>query len=188
MNFTWKPLTPATWKDFETLFGANGGCAGCWCMWWRIPNKEWTQNKSAGNHAAMKTLVESGVAPGLLGYIDDKVVGWVSVGPRSEFSRLNNSKVLAPVDDLPVWEIVCFFTYKTQRRQGLMTLLAQAAIEYARRHGAVIVEGFPYEGLPGKKFTALSNYTGVTSVFKRLGFVEVVRRSETRPIMRLDLS
>lgn len=187
MNFTWKPLIPATWDDFETLFGANGACAGCWCMWWRIPNKEFTANKNAGNHAAMRKLVENGVEPGLLGYVDGKVAGWVSVGSRSDFIRLNTSKVLAPVDDQPVWEIVCFFTVRTQRRQGLMSLLAQAAIEYVKNHGARIVEAFPYEGTPEKKFTILSNYTGVASVFKRLGFKEVARRSESRPIMRLNL-
>ena len=30
------PLTPERWADLEELFGENGACGGCWCMWWRL--------------------------------------------------------------------------------------------------------------------------------------------------------
>ena len=30
------PLTPDRWDDFVKVFGQNGACAGCWCMYWRI--------------------------------------------------------------------------------------------------------------------------------------------------------
>ena len=41
------PLTPSRWADFEVLLGKNGGCAGCWCMWWRLPRAQWiAQNEN----------------------------------------------------------------------------------------------------------------------------------------------
>jgi hypothetical protein len=33
-------LTPAVWPALERLFGPNGACGGCWCMYWRIREGE----------------------------------------------------------------------------------------------------------------------------------------------------
>jgi GNAT superfamily N-acetyltransferase len=69
------------------------------------------------------------------------------------------------------------------RRQGLSLRLIQAAVDYARSQGARIVEAYPIEP---KKDNAPDFYafTGMASTFRKAGFVEVARRSETRPIMR----
>ena len=59
----------------------------------------------------------------------------------------------------------------------------KAAVEYAEEEGGRIVEGYPVE--PGKGRTPDPfAYTGLVSAFLKVGFVEVERRSETRPIMR----
>ena len=60
------PLTPSRWADFEKLFGRNGACAGCWCMWWRLPRKDWVAEKGEGNRKAMQRLVNGDAPPGLL--------------------------------------------------------------------------------------------------------------------------
>ena len=65
-------------------------------------------------------------------------------------------------------------------------MLLQAAIEYARVNGARIVEGYPVEPKVGKAPDVFV-YTGLYSAFKKAGFTEVLRRSETRPIMRYNL-
>ena len=36
MKLTIRPLTPDLWPALEDLFGKNGACNGCWCMYWRI--------------------------------------------------------------------------------------------------------------------------------------------------------
>ena len=36
MTLTVRPLTPDLWPDLEDLFGREGACHGCWCMYWRI--------------------------------------------------------------------------------------------------------------------------------------------------------
>lgn len=176
------PLTPERWSDFETLFNSNAVCKGCWCMWWRVRNKEFGALGADGLKDAMRTLVHRGVEAGLLAYIDGIPAGWVTVAPRADYVRLSTSKLLAPVDDQPVWSIPCFFIHHDFRHQGLMTKLTNAAVDYAKAHGATIVEAYPYE--PDKKTGPADIYTGVVSSFESAGFKEVARRKATRPIMR----
>jgi hypothetical protein len=49
-----QPLTPSRWDDFAELFGSNGACAGCWCMWWRLPRAQWVKQKGGGNKEAFR--------------------------------------------------------------------------------------------------------------------------------------
>jgi hypothetical protein len=35
------PVTKKKSTDFERLFGEKGACAGCRCMNWRMPRKEY---------------------------------------------------------------------------------------------------------------------------------------------------
>lgn len=178
------PLTPGRWKDFEKLFGPRGACAGCWCMEPRQTRSEWERSKGARNRRLMKRLVEKGERPpGLLAYLGREPVGWISIEPREAFSKLGRSRVLAPVDDEPVWSIVCFFVDKRYRRRGLSVALIEGAVEYARKKGARIVEGYPVE--PKKKpMPPVFAFTGIAAAYRKARFKEVARRSETRPIMR----
>ena len=178
------PLTPERWSDFEHLFGPRGACGGCWCMTPRLTSSKYEKNKGAGNRRAMRRLVRSGKRPpGLLAYLGREVVGWCSIEPREVFGRLARSRILKPVDDKPVWSIVCFFIAKEHREKGLSVELIQGAVRYARSRGARIVEAYPVE--PKKKpMPAVFAWSGIASAFRRAGFKEVARRSETRPIVR----
>jgi hypothetical protein len=61
-----RPLTADRWDDFARLFGKNGACAGCWCMWWRLPRAQWVEQKGDGNKKAIRKIVVDGEVPGLL--------------------------------------------------------------------------------------------------------------------------
>lgn len=185
---TFQPVTAANWADFEALFGPKGAMAGCWCMWWRIKRKDWMANKHEGNRTAMRALVDGGTVPGLLAYDDGQAVGWVSVAPREDFPVLQRSPVLKPVDDRPVWSVVCFYLQPDRRGQGLTHTLLNAAVAYAREQGATLVEGYPYDPGGRDDLSDVSAFTGLLSTFETAGFTEVARRSEKKPIMRLDLS
>jgi GNAT superfamily N-acetyltransferase len=178
------PLTPERWKDFESLFGARGACGGCWCMWWRLPHAQYQDRKGAHNRQAMQTLVRSGVIPGIIAYDGSTPAGWCAVAPREEYVRFATSRVLRPVDDEPVWSIVCFFIAKPFRGRGMAGGLIEAAVDFARSRGARIVEAYPIDAQGDRKADAFI-YTGIASTFAEVGFVEVARRSETRPIMRI---
>ena len=177
------PVTAERWQDLETLFGKNGAYGNCWCMWWRVPRSEFGKQGNQGNKTALKATVDSGEVPGLLAYAAGKPIAWCSVAPREAFPSLERSRTLKRVDDLPVWSIVCFYVAKQYRRKGLMAELLRAAIDYARQHGAKIVEGYPIEPKHDDS-PPVSTFTGIFSAFQEVGFVEVARRSEKRPIMR----
>jgi len=171
------------WRDLGKLFGKNGACGGCWCMWWRLPRSEFTRLKGEDNRKALKKLVDSGEVPGLLTYAYGEPVGWCSVAPRESYPTLERSRVLKRVDDEPVWSIVCFYVAKRYRHKGLTVTLLQAAIRYARSWGARIIEGYPVEPKASRTPDPFA-YTGLASAFRKAGFAEVLRRSCTRPIMR----
>jgi len=152
-------------------------------MWWRLTRSEFEKKKGAGNRRALKKIVESGKVPGVLAYAEGKPVGWCAVAPREAYSTLERSRVLAPVDDQPAWYVTCFFVARPFRRKGLTVELLRAAVEFARRKGAKIIEGYPVEPRKGA-IPDVFAYTGLPSAFRKAGFVEVLRRSRTRPIMR----
>ena len=110
-----QPLTTSRWDDFVKLFGGNGACAGCWCMWWRLPRAQWVKQKGGGNKKAIRGLVTEDKSPGILAYADGQPVGWCAIGPREAYPRLANSRVLQPVDDQAVWSITCFFVARPFR-------------------------------------------------------------------------
>lgn len=178
-----RTLTPERWDDFEKLFGPRGAVGGCWCMWWRIKRSEFERHQGEDNRRAMHAIVSSGEVPGILAYSSGEAIAWCSVAPRQAFPALDRSPVLKPVDDRPVWSVVCFFIARPFRRQGLSESLLRGAVDYAARNGARIVEGYPIEP---KKDSAPDIYafTGMASTFRNAGFQEVARRSPTRPIMR----
>jgi GNAT superfamily N-acetyltransferase len=180
------PLTPERWSDLETLFGPRGACGGCWCMWWRLKRSEFERQHGEANRQALRSLVEAGTMPGLLAYAEGQPVRWCAIEQRERYGGLERSRTLARVDAAPVWSVTCFFVARRFRRQGMMEQLLGASLAYAREHGARIVEGYPVEPRSGHTPDVYA-YTGMASVFRRLGFVEVARRSETRPIMRYSL-
>jgi GNAT superfamily N-acetyltransferase len=183
--FTYHPLTPDRWNDFEKLFGKNGACGGCWCMLWRLSRKEFESNKGEGNRLAMNKLVASGVQPGIIAYRDGEAVGWCALAPRADYPALERSRILKPVDARPCWSVACLFVHRSHRKQGVATGLLKAAVRHVRAHGGTILEGYPVEPRGDKPIPPAFAWTGIPSAFESAGFHEVARRSETRPIMRL---
>jgi GNAT superfamily N-acetyltransferase len=180
------PATPDRWADLEVLFGARGACAGCWCMWWRLARSVFERQKGGGNRKALQDLIDGGTVPGLIAYADGHPVGWVALAPREEYPPLARSRVLKPVDDRPVWSVVCFFIARPFRRRGLTVRLLEAAAGFARQRGASMLEGYPVEPKKGA-MPDVFVYTGLSSAYRQAGFTEVARRSPPRPIMRLPL-
>jgi len=155
-------------------------------MWWRLTQAQFQRQKGARNKAALHRLVRAGTAPGLLAYLDGTPVGWCAVGPREGYPRLQRSRVLKPVDEQPVWAVVCFYIARPFRRRGLTVALLKAACRYARTQGARLIEGYPVAPRKGTMPDVFA-YTGLPAAFAAAGFHEVLRRSPTRPIMRRRL-
>ena len=176
------PATPSRWPDVVTLFGLRGACAGCWCMWPRLEAAEFRRGSGDGNRRRLQKLVRDGARPGLVAYVNGEPVGWVALAPRSQYRRLERSKVLAPVDDKLVWSVVCFFVRRDWRGRGLTVRLLREAARFAAARGARMLEGYPTDA--SERAADAFVWTGLTSTFERAGFREVARRSASRPIMR----
>lgn len=161
-------------------------------MYFRLPGMSWNNSTAAGNREQLEELAAGALAPGLVAYRDGRAVGWVSLAPREDYGRLTKAKVLAPVDDKPVWSIVCFVVARHARGAGIGHALLEAAIDFAREHGATILEAYPVAAERGR-VSAADAYHGTQSMFEKAGFSVVdVRRwnatSPPRPIMRLELA
>jgi GNAT superfamily N-acetyltransferase len=181
-----RPLQKNCWNDFEDLFGENGAYGGCWCMWWRCTRAEFEEQHGEGNKQAMKSLVDSGVIPGLLGYYGKKAVGWISVAPRDHFGSLERSPVLRRIDESPTWSIVCLFIDKVYRGQGISLQLIRGAKEYVREQGGTLLEAYPTV-LKDNKLPPVSSFMGIPSMYLRSGFVECAKPSKSKIYMRCSL-
>lgn len=186
-----RPLTPERFADLEALFGEKG-CSfarGCWCMGYREAGRPKPPDGMAPadfQKAKLRGLAERDPSPGLVGYdAAGRPVGWVSLGPREAFARLRRSPVMGPVDDLPVWSVVCFVVPSPRRGRGVATALLRHALGYARDNGALIAEAYPVDK-PGRSQDQWL-WHGAKAMFDRAGFREVARRKPERPVMRIDL-
>jgi GNAT superfamily N-acetyltransferase len=186
--FEVRPLTNRTWADLEELFALPGGSIvrGCWCMYYRKAGKvSVSQASGVGNKDELHTLVRSGVVPGLVGYADGSPVGWISLGPREDYRKLDRSRIMKAVDDTPVWSIVCTYVAKAYRGKGYQHKLLSGAIDYARDQGVRTLEAYPVDK-PERSHDDFM-FFGSRSLYERAGFREVERRSPTRLVMRRGL-
>jgi GNAT superfamily N-acetyltransferase len=188
------PLTPATWPVLVELFSAGGDPKWCWCMYWRRRGLDWTNSTADANRADLEALTRrpQGPAPGLVALDDDgRAIGWISVGPRSEYERVERSRSLPRLDDRPVWTVVCFVVARGARRRGVTRALLEAAIDHARASGAPALEAFPAD--PGDaRLPAAAAYTGLRRTFEDAGFEKVSDTASRtggfpRIAMRLEL-
>jgi GNAT superfamily N-acetyltransferase len=152
-------------------------------MFWKLASRDFDALLYQGNRKSQKAIVESGETPGLLAYSGSQPVGWIAVEPRSSYPRLARSRVLKPVDDEPVWSITCFFVDRKHRRRGITVSLLRAAISHVKERGGKVLEGYPLDAAGGR-LPAGSAYTGLVAAFRKVGFKEVARFSERRPIYR----
>lgn len=176
------PLTPERFPDMESVFGDRGVARRCFCMYWRRPKGGFGDDRD--NRDRFADIASEGPPPGLVGYIDRRPVGWVQVGPRSDFPTLGRSRLLKPVDEVEPWTINCFVVKVGERRRGIGRGLLESAIAYAKERGADVVEAYPVDGT---RESVVDYFTGTLGMFDEHGFVEMIRRNDTRPIVRLRL-
>ncbi|HEY3427623.1 MAG TPA: GNAT family N-acetyltransferase [Acidimicrobiia bacterium] len=181
------PVTPGRWSDLETLFGPNGAYSNCWCTWWILTGKEFSEARPGDRRSILEGLVANGEKPGLLAYQGKEPVGWCAVGPRRRYTRMMSarSQVYHPPENSEGnWVINCFYIARAHRGTGVASVLLDAAVAFAAKSGATEIDAYPL--LDGSQ-SAASLYVGTYSMFAGAGFVEISRVRE-RPLMRLELS
>ncbi|MEO1658439.1 MAG: GNAT family N-acetyltransferase [Pseudomonadota bacterium] len=186
------PLTAERFADLESLFSQKG-CSfarDCWCMGYRVVGDIKTSsgtapaNPKAYRKGWLKKLAKEAPSPGLIAYgANDQPLGWIAVGPRAAFPRLQNSPIMKPVTDLEAWAIVCFVVPTPHRGQWVAKALIQHAAEHARDHGAKSIEAFPHDRAGPMQPQWL--WHGTLPMFEEAGFKVIARRKPNRPVVAL---
>jgi GNAT superfamily N-acetyltransferase len=182
MKLDIRPLTADLWPALEDLFGKNGACNGCWCMYWRIGAADRKRPREK-NRAAFRKIVRSGPPPGLLAFDGDVAVGWCQLTPRSALPWLDHESRLKRLDQVPVWALSCFYVRIGYRKRGVTSALIAAALKAAKRAKAPQLEAYPLDAAK----TPSASGTGYASTFARAGFKTVACHFPPRPIMRHEL-
>jgi GNAT superfamily N-acetyltransferase len=162
----------------------------CWCLSHRVDAKTNRELVGPARGEFVRALCSRSVAPGVLAYQGDDVVGWAGVAPRSEL-QFARSRKIPHVDGLPVWSVWCLRVRPGHRGKGIAHALLDGAVGYARSEGAPAVEGYPVDNA-GRKVDLTMAYVGTRKLFERAGFVKVADTESVsggfpRVVMRLDL-
>lgn len=177
-------LTKETWPALEKLFAANKTVGGCFCVWFMRGNAEVRSGWGADNKAFLRNQL--GAPLGLLAIDDDEPVGWVAVAPRPTYPRLARSKITASEGGPKTWSVTCFFVHRKARGRGVAETLLDAAVGYAREHGARAVEGHPVD-TEGERRGSGDLYHGTLAMFLAAGFDLVERRGTHRALVRKEV-
>lgn len=195
MSVQIRPVTADRWSDLVSVFGRRGDDPlWCWCRrFLRTAADESAAptSKPDNRDALRQEILHAAVPPGLLAYVEDQPVGWTRIGPRSNFPGVTSNRALAKVltDDPGAWWVTCFAVESPHRRSGVGSALLNAAVGFARDHGATAVEGHPVDvaGLTAAQVGGSAVFTGTVAMFSSAGFTETARTYPTRPVMRLLL-
>lgn len=172
MGFATHPLTPRRFDDLATVINPNRRATHCWCLSHRVSPSTIEELGDGDREQTMRALSARRTRPGVIGYEDGEPVGWCSISPRDDIPRLVASTLIRPIDDVPVWSIICVVVRSGHRRQGVTTKLLEGAVDYARRRGAPAVEAYPVD--PGDRRIDLTMaFVGTRAMFEQAGF-EVV--------------
>ena len=186
-----KPATLERFDDVAIMLGPkNPESSVCWCLSHRIDSRTNRELVGPARGEYVRTLCSRDVAPGVLAYDGDEVVGWAAVAPRSELPFARSTKI-PHVDDLPVWSAWCIRVRPGHRGKGISHRVLDGAVEYARSRGAPAIEGYPVDN-KGAKVDATMAYVGTRTLFERAGFTKAadtrsVSDGFARVLMRLRL-
>jgi len=191
------PATIDLWDQLADLFARRGGpdTPFCWCIFWRLRSKDFSEATPAVNRERLRGLVEQGPPPGLVAIEDGRAIGWVGLAPRAEYQRIERSRVIPRVEGPDPWVVSCFVVSLDARGRGVASALLAAAVDHARVAGAAALEGYPIDParVEGGRVRDTGAYVGTRSMFERAGFGIVARTSSKsggapRVVARLDLA
>ena len=182
-SFLIRPITKTRHADFETLMRADGiAQIECWDMSYRhltpgrLARLEYWRRKhlppGEGDRRDAAALIAGGKPFGLLAYEGDVAIGFVSVGPRTGYPRVDASVTTPRVDDLEVWVVPCFFVRRDYRGRRVTTALLRGALEYAARRGAPAIEAYPRADF-APRIAPGQAWFGTEAQFRRAGFRKV---------------
>ena len=177
--------------DLATMLGPkNPDSEACWCISYRVPPGENRALHRRDRGEKARELTQLDPAPGVLAYDGDEVVGWAAIHRRADTSFATNRRI-PHVDDQDVWSLWCVRVRPGHRGRGIAHELVSGAVEFARQHGAPVVEAYPVDNR-GAKVDLTMAYVGTRSLFEKAGFTIAAETTSVlngfpRVLMRLEL-
>lgn len=181
---------PGDWPTLEEFFGPRGLVENCWCMYFRMAAKDYSACRPAARKDTLGDLVRADERVGVLGTVDGVAVGWIGVGPRLSFPRLQRAqvaKLLKGDDPERIWSIVCVYLRPEHRRQGLVRVLVDRAVGWARDDKAELIEAYPEDDRDPESGFDPHSFHGRVTTFQACGFTVVESRLQRRALIRKEL-
>jgi GNAT superfamily N-acetyltransferase len=177
-KLTIRPLTAARVDDVKTVTRGTWG-ATCWDLFPRYTTAEQRALGTIGprateerRRAALATLARRRKnSAGLVAYEGKEPIGFLSLGPRTDFSRIANSKATPPVDEVEAWVVPCITVRRGHRGKGVAVAMLRAALDYAGKRGAAAVEGYPRAET--KRLHDDYAFIGTEAMFRKAGYRKV---------------
>jgi len=177
LKITVRALTAARVDDVKTVTRGTWG-SQCWDLHPRLTGSQQrelgialsaTREVEARRRAILAKLARRRRnSAGLVAYIGSEPVGFVSLGPRSDFARVASSRATPPVDDVPAWVIPCITVRRGYRGRGIALAMIRAAVEYAGKRGAPAVEAYPR--VASQRVHDDFAFIGTEAMFRKAGF------------------
>lgn len=174
MTLAVRPVTPARWTDFASLFESKGAPHFCWCTPYRFARSH--EMTKAERRDAMRARIRGRGPVGVLAYEGRQPVGWCSVAPRASYEKLAGSRTMPTIEE-DAWTVLCFFVPRALRGEGISLALLEGAVDYAREKGARVVEGYPWDTAG-----VSSTHRGRSTLFAAAGFAPAEGRRWTRRV------
>ncbi|MCD4535938.1 GNAT family N-acetyltransferase [Nocardioides sp. cx-169] len=172
MSFEIVPASLTRFDDVATMLGPKKPTSSvCWCLSHRIDSKTNRELVGPARGEYVRELCGRPVAPGVLAYDGDEVVGWAAVAPRAGLPFARSTKI-PHVDELPVWSLFCVRVRPGHRGQGIAHTLIDGATAYAFAQGAPVVEGYPADN-GDQKVDLTMAYVGTRRLFEDAGYTKV---------------
>jgi len=189
VEMTIEPADAARFADVQAALTGGGDGASCQCQWWTLTNTDFRGTTREERTGLFRAEFDAATPPGLVAYVDGAPAGWVRVGPRLAQARIGRSRGIRgatrhPLDAADVWAVTCFSVRREHRGAGLVRALLAAAVDFAREHGARVVEGYAID-TAGSQVNANDLYHGAVSTFEAAGFARVAPTGAHTVLMEL---
>lgn len=176
------PAAGQRWPEVVAVFGVRARrINSCWCQ-------RFTGEHPGDDRTALRREVEAAEVPvGLLALLDGAAVGWTRVVPRATLPGITSNRAIRRLlpDDPHAWWVSCFAVRRDHRGAGVGTALLHGAVDWARQHGASVLDGHPVDVAALRSAPSPSAvFTGTLAMFEAAGFEEVGRTFPSRPVMR----
>jgi L-amino acid N-acyltransferase YncA len=178
MSLILRPIDESNLDDYATLTCDEGG-GGCYCAFWHqrfASHAEWMERCRTDPDANRRTVIDrvrSGFHVGVLAYEGDRLAGWISVGPLTEFFWAWKRVAALGLDADAVAGIVCITAAKDQRGTAFQSRALEALKAYGRARAWRSIEGYPFDASAIAQHGDAVLWPGVTRGFESAGFERI---------------